>query len=96
MPSDIEIEFDPVTDAKNLAKHGVSLGRSNDFDWENVQIEEDLRKPYPERRFKATANIEACLHELVFCMRDGAIRVISLRKSNRREIGKYENKIENR
>jgi uncharacterized protein len=88
------IEFDPVKDVKNLAKHKVSLGKAQDFDWENAQIHEDLRRPYPERRFKARATIEECLHELVHCLREGSVRVISLRKSNRREIKIYENQNE--
>ena len=36
MPSEIEIEFDPVKEAKNLAKHGVSLGSAAVFEWDSA------------------------------------------------------------
>jgi uncharacterized DUF497 family protein len=91
MATDIEIDFDPVKDAKNLAKHGLSLGEAQDFDWELARIEEDVRKVYPERRFKATGLIGVRLHELVFCVRKGALRVISLRKSNPGEVRRHAN-----
>ena len=90
MPSEIEIEFDPVKDAKNLAKHGVSLGSVAVFEWDSARVDEDVRQLYPERRFVATGRLDSVFHELVFCLRGSAIRVISLRKSNRREIKKHE------
>ena len=43
MATEIEIEFDPAKDAKNLAKHGVSLAAAVDFDWATARIEEDVR-----------------------------------------------------
>lgn len=91
MPSEFEIEFDPVKDAKNLAKHGLSLTLANEFEWDVARINEDLRRPYLERRFKASSMIEERLRELVYCLRGGLIRVISMRKSNPREIKKYAN-----
>ena len=91
MPSDIEIEFDPVKDAKNLVKHGLSLTLANEFEWDVARINEDLRRPYSVRRFKASSMIGERLHELVYCLRGGVIRAISLRKSNPREIKKYAN-----
>ncbi len=54
MADDIEIEFDAVKDAKNLAKHGVSLEDAQDFDWATARIEEDFRFVYGEKRFEAT------------------------------------------
>ena len=91
MPSEIEIEFDPVKDAKNMAKHGLSLTLAYEFEWDVARIEDDSRRSYPERRFKASSTIGERLHELVYCLRNGSIRVISLRKSNPREVKKYAN-----
>ncbi len=91
MTDEIEPQFDPVKDAKNLAKHGLSLTQANAFEWDVARIEEDLRQTYPERRFKASSMIGERLHELVYCLRGGSIRVISLRKSNPREVKKYAN-----
>ncbi|MHC1729094.1 MAG: BrnT family toxin [Syntrophobacteraceae bacterium] len=41
-------------------------------------------------RYRAFALIDSRLHALVFTPREGAIRVISLRKANRREVLRYE------
>ncbi len=60
MPSDIEIEFDPLKDAKNLAKHRMSLAEAEGFDWNSAHIEEDLRfisvRKANEREIKIYAN----------------------------------------
>lgn len=83
-------EFDPAKNQTNISKHGVSLEDAEWFEWETACIEEDTRRAYPERRFQALGLIEERLHMLVFCMPDAeTIRVISLRKANRREVRKY-------
>jgi len=82
-------EFDPSKDAINLDKHGVSLAVVVDFAWEYAVVREDVRKPYAEPRFQATGYIDERLHVLVFCMRADAVRVISLRKANSREVKAY-------
>ncbi|MBK9345248.1 MAG: BrnT family toxin [Burkholderiales bacterium] len=38
-----------------------------------------------EPRFETTDYIGNCLHVMVFCLRTDAVRVISLRKANKRE-----------
>ena len=91
MPSEIEIEFDPVKNLSNLEKHGVSLADAADFEWETAQIDEDLRFVYPEKRFRATGRLGERLHVLVFCKRGDATRVISLRTANEREAKSYAN-----
>lgn len=87
----MEIEFDPSKNLKNRLKHGCSLSDVEAFDWETVQIEIDSRRDYAEQRFEATGFIADRLHVLVFCLRDGATRVISLRKANTREVRSYAN-----
>lgn len=53
-------------------------------------IVEDDRKEYSERRFQALGYINDRLHMLVFTPRNGKVHVISLRKANVREVGRYE------
>ena len=89
MADDIEIEFDAVKDAKNLAKHGVSLEDAQDFDWATARIEEDFRFVYGEKRFEATGWPGARLHVAVYCKRGCKRRIISLRKANDREFDRY-------
>ncbi|HWK47315.1 MAG TPA: BrnT family toxin [Stellaceae bacterium] len=82
-------EFDPAKDAINLDKHGVSLVDAEIFEWETAVVREDERKSYPEPRFQATGYIGDRLHVMVICFRGQAVRVISLRKANSREVKGY-------
>ena len=86
----LKFEFDSGKDAANRRKHGISLERVVDFDWAEAQIERDTRRDYGEPRFVATGWIEGRLHVVVFARRGDAMRVIGLRKANRREAKRHE------
>ena len=73
----------------NLRKHGVDFAIVQNFDFETALVLRDNRKNYGEERYRAYGTINGRLHALVFTRREGRIRVISLRKSNAREIAKY-------
>lgn len=85
----MEIEFDPVKDAANLRKHGISLRRAGEIDLGEAKVFEDLRFDYGERRFRAYGGIDGRLHCLVFTAARQGIRAISLRKANRKEVASY-------
>jgi uncharacterized DUF497 family protein len=85
----VEIEYDPVKDRINLAKHRISLAAAADIDLDNAIIIEDTRFDYGEARFLAYAPIAGRLHVLWFTMRGSVVRVIGLRRANRRERTKY-------
>ncbi len=82
-------EFDPVKDDSNLDKHGLSLADAEDFEWETAVVCEDTRKQYAEQRLNAIGLIGDRLHVMVYCLRGDAVRVISLRKANLREVKRY-------
>lgn len=82
-------EFDPAKDKSNLDKHSLSLADAEDFEWETAVVREDTRKRYAEPRFEAKGYIGNRLHVMVFCLRAEAVRVISLRKANKREETSY-------
>lgn len=86
----MKIEFDPEKNAGNIELRGISFEEAARFDWENALITPDMRRDYGEPRYRAFGFIENRLHALVFTPREGAIRVISLRKANRREVLRYE------
>jgi len=86
---EVPVDYDPAKDAVNTHKHGVSLALAKFFEWDTAQIEEDLRFDYGEQRFQATGYIGARLYFMVFCVRGETIRVISLRKTNKREERHY-------
>lgn len=50
----------------------------------------DQRRHYRETRFRAVSFIHHRLHVMVFCFRENAIRLISLRKANTREVLRYD------
>jgi len=85
----LDYEFDAAKDESNLVKHGLLLADSEGFEWETAVVREDTRKCYSEPRFEATGYIGERLHVMIYCIRGEAIRIISLRKANKREESRY-------
>jgi uncharacterized DUF497 family protein len=81
----VDYEYDPLKNESNFKKHAVYLSEVAYFEWDTAIINEDFRLTYSEKRFAALGYIEQKLHVLIFCFRQEKIRVISLRKANRRE-----------
>jgi uncharacterized protein len=82
--------FDPVKDAPNLKKHGISLSLAAQLDWDHALVSPDDRREYGERRQLALAPMGGRLWVVVFTDRPEGRRVISLRKANFREYRRYE------
>lgn len=87
----MKIEFDPVKDASNSKKHGVSLQAAIAFEWDTALEREDNRFDYGETRFVAIGLIANRLHVLVFAEGSDAdtIRAISLRLAEKHEARFY-------
>lgn len=86
----MRFEFDPAKDEVNKKKHGVSLSLIEAFEMDMAQITVDERLDYQEQRLIAIGPIGGeRLYVLVYTVRGDALRVISLRKANRREALKY-------
>ena len=85
----VQYEFDPTRDKSNLDKHGLSLAEADGFEWQAAEVREDVRQLYAEQRFEATGYIAERLFVMVFCRRGDAVRIISLRKANKREEKQY-------
>jgi len=88
---DIDIEYDAIKDADNVARRGLSFELVRQFDWPSARIEPDTRREYGESRFQATGLIAENLYRVVFTPRGGKVRVISLRRANERERNCYVN-----
>ena len=78
-------EWDPEKAAGNLAKHGVAFEEVEGFDWAGAIEAEDTRYDYGEVRMQALGKIGGRYHVLVYARRGDRLRIISLRKANRRE-----------
>ena len=89
--NNVKVEFDPVKDEINRAKHGVSLQAAASFDWDSALEREDDRFDYGEVRFVAIGLIEASLHVMIFTegSDDDAVRVVSLRPAEKYEARFY-------
>lgn len=81
--------FDFAKQAANVAKHGIFFSAAEDFEWETALVAVDDRHPYGETRFTAIGLIGERVHVLVFNLRETSVRIISLRKANRREVKHY-------
>ena len=81
----MKIDFDPAKSERNSRERGLPFARAAEFNWEEAVFIEDIRNPYPERRFVAIGYLKDRLHVLCFTPISGGIRVISFRKANNRE-----------
>ncbi len=79
-------EWDEAKRADNRAKHGVDFALVEGFEWDTAFVASDARREYGELRYAAFGLIEDRLFNLVFTPRAGKVRVISLRRANRREV----------
>lgn len=85
----MEVTFDSTKDVSNQDKHGVSLAKAAEFEWESALTWPDLRRDYGEPRQCGIGYIGSRLYVAAFVDRAGNRRIISLRKANRREVKRY-------
>ena len=85
------ITYDPKKDKANRRKHGISLSRAEDFDFEEALYSIDAREDYGEIRFRAIGLLDVRLYTLVFVDEEEGdnMRAISLRKATKREAKDY-------
>ncbi|MES2118503.1 MAG: BrnT family toxin [Pseudomonadota bacterium] len=85
----MEITFDPGKDKLNRRKHGISLTRAEDFEWDTAVSWADQRFHYGDLRMCAVGLIGVRLYFLVYEENDDGLRVISLRKASTTEVRRY-------
>lgn len=83
-------EWDEGKRTANLVRHGVDFAVAEDFAWDTAVETIDDRFDYGEERWIALGDIHERLHVLVYTNRADVVRIISLRKANRRERVFYE------
>jgi hypothetical protein len=86
----VRYEWDAPKQRANLAKHGVDFAAIVAFQWDSALEIHDNRRDYGEPRWIVLGWNGTRLHTLIYTRRGHAIRVISLRKSNAREVSAYE------
>ena len=82
------ITFDPAKNERNIRERGLSFDRAADFDFETALIADYSRKG--EMRRVAVGYLDGRLHLLCYIPKADGIRVISFRKTNKREAKLYD------
>ena len=80
-------DFDPVKEAINLSKHGISLARWVDIDMKITFV--DRRHDYGEIRYRGYGYIDGLAYCLVFANRNERVRPISLRRAHDKEMRRH-------
>lgn len=83
----MSVVFDQKKDEANIAKHGVSLALAAQM--QILAVQPDQRQDYGEARTRAFGLIAGEPHCLVFTVRDGEVRAISLRRAHHKEYRRY-------
>lgn len=86
----MKLEWDDNKRNLTLVERGLDFADVASVDWGLALTREDVRANYSEVRFVTMAPINNRLCVFAWCARGDALRVISLRKANEREKGKYE------
>ena len=79
------IEFDEAKSVRNRELRGIGFERFADMNSGRLVWFEDRRVDYGERRIRVFGSIDGRLHVAVVTLRSERVRVISLRRANRRE-----------
>lgn len=86
MKGKLTFEWDPRKAEENSRKHGVGFEESRRAFGDPTGITiADTRFEYGEDRFVRFGKVHGRLHIIVYAEREGAIRLISARKANKRE-----------
>jgi hypothetical protein len=81
------IMYDPTKNERNIRERGLSFEWAADFDFENALIADYSRNS--EMRRVAVGYLDKRLHLLCYIPSPDGIRVISFRKTNKREAKLY-------
>ena len=83
------IEFDAAEHAATLSTRGLDMARAGEVLAGATLTVEDDRRDYGEDRFITIGFLDGAMVVLVWTPRDGAQRIISMRKANERERALY-------
>lgn len=82
------IEFDPAKSEKNIELRGLSFSLAERFSWDTALVGHSAQA-HAEPRYVAIGEIDGRTYVIVFVVRGENVRVISLRRANRREVASY-------
>src|SRR4051812_47912656 len=92
----MRFEWDEAKNRANHRKHGLDFADARQVFDNPLFVEPDTREPYTEERFIGLGTLHARVVVIAFAERgEQTIRVISLRKANKREQKQYAKAIQN-
>jgi len=90
----MKFEWDSKKNENNILKHGVDFADAEEMFKRELFAVQDVRKSYGENRFVGLGHIQNRLMVIVFTKpKFNTIRIISLRKANKREQAKFKKAI---
>lgn len=81
------ITFDPAKNERNIRLRGLSFEQAAEFDFSTALFNTEIRNG--ETRRVAVGYLHKRLHLLCYIPKPDGIRVISFRKTNKREAQRY-------
>ena len=88
LQSEEQYEWDPNKSLSNFQNRGFGFDLIHQFDWSTAITRQSLRST-EEERWVSTGRIAERIYVAVWTRRGLSIRIISLRKANRREVNTY-------
>jgi hypothetical protein len=85
----MDFEHDPAKSASNLSKHGIDFDQAQAL-WDDPWMLEVPARTEDEPRFLLIGKIEGKHWAAVWTPRGDAVRIISVRRARKEEIGYYE------
>jgi uncharacterized protein len=85
----MRLEWDEKKRAANLRKHGLDFADSPEFDFDGAVYGIDDREDYGELREIAVGFLRDRLCVLTFTMRGDVMRIVSLRKADKKDVKFY-------
>lgn len=86
----LQFEWDAQKAEANIIKHGVRFAHGiAAFADEDRVVTEDTRYAYLENRYELIGMIDDRLHVVIYTMRYEKVRLISVRRANKREQKRY-------
>jgi uncharacterized DUF497 family protein len=87
--------WDDAKDAANKAKHGIGFDAAYEFDESTAARFDRTREEDGESRIAVVGYLRGKLHTMIYTRREEFIRIISLRRSNKKEEKAYEKATKN-
>lgn len=86
----MKLEWDEEKRQRTLEERGLDFADVARFDWGSAVVFDDDRTDYGEHREVALGFLAGAFVALAYTIRGNALRVISLRKANKRERKVYD------